>query len=122
MVYGGEVFLDFVCAAGMCLEKRAFYRMISGLHTSINIHLCDQYLLPGQYLHHHIWVLIDPTKLIEKVSTSVVVVMVVVMELFSLVTSAICVWIRGHRSEVTMIVYHMAQVFVYCCILTTGDS
>ena len=32
---------------GMCLEKRAFYRMISGLHTSINIHLCDQYLFPG---------------------------------------------------------------------------
>ena len=53
MVCGGEVFLDFVCAAGMCLEKRAFYRMISGLHTSINIHLCDQYLFPGQYLHYH---------------------------------------------------------------------
>lgn len=32
---------------GMCLEKRTFYRMISGLHTSINIHLCDQYLFPG---------------------------------------------------------------------------
>ena len=33
------------------------------------------------------------------------------MELFSLVTSAICVWIRGHRSEVTRIVYHMALSF-----------
>ncbi|XP_076463716.1 ero1-like protein [Babylonia areolata] len=33
--------------SGMCLEKRAFYRMISGLHTSINIHLCDQYLQPA---------------------------------------------------------------------------
>lgn len=28
----------------MCLEKRAFYRAVSGLHTSINIHLCTQYL------------------------------------------------------------------------------
>ncbi|KAL1131241.1 hypothetical protein AAG570_010859, partial [Ranatra chinensis] len=30
---------------GMCLEKRVFYRVISGLHTSINIHLCSNYLL-----------------------------------------------------------------------------
>ena len=37
--------------------------------------------------------------------------MVVVRELFSLVTSAICVRIRGQRSEVTKIVYHMTQVF-----------
>ncbi|XP_013106797.1 ero1-like protein [Stomoxys calcitrans] len=29
----------------MCLEQRAFYRIISGLHTSINIHLCSKYLL-----------------------------------------------------------------------------
>lgn len=29
----------------MCLEKRVFYRVISGLHTSINIHLCANYLL-----------------------------------------------------------------------------
>ena len=35
------------------------------------------------------------------VSTRVVVVVVVVRELFSLVTSAICVRIRGHMSEVT---------------------
>ncbi|KAL3872856.1 hypothetical protein ACJMK2_036043 [Sinanodonta woodiana] len=34
--------------AGLCLEKRAFYRLISGLHTSINIHLCAQYLLPSK--------------------------------------------------------------------------
>ena len=34
-----------------------------------------------------------------------------VRELFSLVTSAICVLIRGHWSEVTKIVYHMVQVF-----------
>ena len=36
---------------------------------------------------------------------------VVVRELFSLVTLAICVRIRGQRSEVTKIVYHMTQVF-----------
>ncbi|XP_068081523.1 ero1-like protein isoform X2 [Anabrus simplex] len=30
---------------GMCLEKRVFYRVISGLHTSINIHLCSKFLL-----------------------------------------------------------------------------
>ncbi|RZC36623.1 ERO1 domain containing protein, partial [Asbolus verrucosus] len=29
----------------MCLEERVFYRAISGLHSSINIHLCAQYLL-----------------------------------------------------------------------------
>lgn len=32
---------------GLCLEKRAFYRAISGLHSSINIHLCSLYLFPG---------------------------------------------------------------------------
>ena len=36
--------------------------------------------------------------------------MVVVRKLFSLVMSAVYVWI-SHRSEVTKIVYHMAQVF-----------
>lgn len=30
---------------GMCLEKRVFYRAVSGLHSSINIHLCSKYLL-----------------------------------------------------------------------------
>ncbi|XP_046577519.1 ERO1-like protein beta isoform X1 [Haliotis rubra] len=30
----------------MCLEKRAFYRMVSGLHTSINVHLCAEFLFP----------------------------------------------------------------------------
>ena len=29
----------------MCLEKRAFYRAVSGLHSSISIHLCSNYLL-----------------------------------------------------------------------------
>lgn len=31
----------------LCLEKRAFYRAVSGLHSSINIHLCARYLLSG---------------------------------------------------------------------------
>nr|XP_014350541.1 PREDICTED: ERO1-like protein beta isoform X2 [Latimeria chalumnae] len=30
---------------GLCLEKRVFYRLISGLHASINLHLCAKYLL-----------------------------------------------------------------------------
>ncbi|XP_064403284.1 ERO1-like protein alpha [Halichondria panicea] len=30
---------------GMCLEKRAFYRLVSGLHASINTHLSANYLL-----------------------------------------------------------------------------
>lgn len=34
--------------SSMCLEKRAFYRMVSGLHTSINIHLSDQFLHPSE--------------------------------------------------------------------------
>ncbi|ORY87524.1 hypothetical protein BCR35DRAFT_277447 [Leucosporidium creatinivorum] len=28
----------------ICLEKRVFYRVISGLHASISIHICDDYL------------------------------------------------------------------------------
>uniref|UniRef100_A0A8D0GLU4 ERO1-like protein alpha n=1 Tax=Sphenodon punctatus TaxID=8508 RepID=A0A8D0GLU4_SPHPU len=30
---------------GLCVEKRAFYRLISGLHASINVHLSARYLL-----------------------------------------------------------------------------
>ena len=59
---------------------------------------------------------------VERVSTRMVVVVVVVRELFSLVTSAMCVRIRGHRSGVTRTVYHVAHFFVYCCILTTMHS
>lgn len=29
---------------GLCMEQRAFYRLISGMHASINIHLCSNYL------------------------------------------------------------------------------
>lgn len=32
----------------MCLEKRAFYRVISGLHASINIHLSSKYLISSK--------------------------------------------------------------------------
>ncbi|KAG7492929.1 hypothetical protein MATL_G00019410 [Megalops atlanticus] len=39
----GESFYNWL--EGLCLEKRVFYRLISGLHSSINIHLCAQYLL-----------------------------------------------------------------------------
>ncbi|XP_051957514.1 ERO1-like protein beta isoform X1 [Xyrauchen texanus] len=39
----GEGFYKWL--EGLCLEKRVFYRLISGLHSSINIHLCAEYLL-----------------------------------------------------------------------------
>uniref|UniRef100_A0A8C6PD98 Endoplasmic reticulum oxidoreductase 1 beta n=2 Tax=Nothobranchius furzeri TaxID=105023 RepID=A0A8C6PD98_NOTFU len=39
----GEGFYTWL--EGLCLEKRVFYRVISGLHSSINIHLCAEYLL-----------------------------------------------------------------------------
>lgn len=33
-----------------CVEKKAFYRLISGLHSSISMHLCAEYLHPyGQW-------------------------------------------------------------------------
>ncbi|MCL4117333.1 UNVERIFIED_CONTAM: hypothetical protein GTU68_029206 [Idotea baltica] len=38
-------FSEFSSMGEMCLEKRAFYRAISGLHSSINIHLCAKFLL-----------------------------------------------------------------------------
>lgn len=28
----------------VCLEKRVFYRIVSGLHASISIHICDEFL------------------------------------------------------------------------------
>lgn len=34
---------------GQCVEKRAFYRLISGLHASINIHLSARYLLSDEW-------------------------------------------------------------------------
>lgn len=38
-------YADFSNLGDMCLEKRTFYRAISGLHSSINIHLSARYLL-----------------------------------------------------------------------------
>lgn len=32
-------------ARTMCTEKRTFYRLVSGLHSSISVHLCSKYLL-----------------------------------------------------------------------------
>ncbi|PWA29207.1 hypothetical protein CCH79_00006309, partial [Gambusia affinis] len=34
---------------GQCVEKRAFYRLISGLHASINVHLSARYLLDDNW-------------------------------------------------------------------------
>uniref|UniRef100_A0A8D0FNC8 ERO1-like protein alpha n=1 Tax=Strix occidentalis caurina TaxID=311401 RepID=A0A8D0FNC8_STROC len=34
-----------ISVSGVCVEKRAFYKLVSGLHASINIHLSARYLL-----------------------------------------------------------------------------
>ena len=61
--------------------------------------------------------------LVERVSTRVVEVVVVVRELFSLVTSANCVRIRGDRSEVTKLFTTWLKFFVrFCCVLTVVGS
>lgn len=41
----------------LCMEERAFYRLLSGLHTSINIHLCSNYLLSegGGFMSDAVW-------------------------------------------------------------------
>ncbi|KAM3918446.1 ERO1-like protein alpha isoform 2-T2 [Leptodactylus fuscus] len=39
---------------GLCVEKRAFYRLISGLHASINIHLSARYLMQDTWMNK-IW-------------------------------------------------------------------
>ena len=50
-----------------------------------------------------------------------VVVVVVVRELFSLVTSSICVRVRDNRSEVTKLLTTWLKFFVYYCIFTTVE-
>ncbi|RXM97486.1 ERO1-like protein alpha [Acipenser ruthenus] len=50
---------DRFCEAdGLCVEKRAFFRLLSGLHASINVHLSARYLLDdnwsGQRWGHNI--------------------------------------------------------------------
>ncbi|XP_050831652.1 ERO1-like protein alpha isoform X2 [Serinus canaria] len=44
---GGHTFYKWL--KGVCVEKRAFYRLISGLHASINIHLSARYLLQDSW-------------------------------------------------------------------------
>lgn len=39
------MYLTSNTAKSMCLEKRAFYKLVSGLHSSIAVHLCSSYLL-----------------------------------------------------------------------------
>lgn len=39
-----KTFIKKSAYSNMCLEQRAFYRLISGLHSSINIHLSAKYL------------------------------------------------------------------------------
>jgi len=44
----GENLLNSKTVQSMCLEKRAFYRVVSGLHASISIHICSRYLLEDE--------------------------------------------------------------------------
>uniref|UniRef100_A0A668TQ25 Endoplasmic reticulum oxidoreductase beta n=1 Tax=Oreochromis aureus TaxID=47969 RepID=A0A668TQ25_OREAU len=44
-IYEENCFNCYLYRPCLCLEKRVFYRLISGLHSSINIHLCAEYLL-----------------------------------------------------------------------------
>ncbi|XP_060708688.1 ERO1-like protein beta [Hemiscyllium ocellatum] len=46
----GESFYKWL--EGLCLEKRVFYRLISGLHASINLHLSAKYLLDDGWGRH----------------------------------------------------------------------
>ncbi|XP_035507889.1 ERO1-like protein alpha, partial [Morone saxatilis] len=46
---GSEAKTFYSWLEGQCVEKRAFYRLISGLHSSINIHLSARYLLDDSW-------------------------------------------------------------------------
>ncbi|KAM8763063.1 ERO1-like protein alpha [Acanthopagrus schlegelii] len=46
---GSEARTFYSWLEGQCVEKRAFYRLISGLHASINIHLSARYLLDDSW-------------------------------------------------------------------------
>ena len=39
------LYLNSGTARGLCREKRAFYKLVSGLHSSVAVHLCSRYLL-----------------------------------------------------------------------------
>jgi len=50
------LYLTSSTARSMCLEKRAFYKLVSGLHSSISVHLCSKYLLEeGAGLVEPVW-------------------------------------------------------------------
>uniref|UniRef100_UPI003AAA8138 ERO1-like protein alpha isoform X12 n=1 Tax=Centroberyx gerrardi TaxID=166262 RepID=UPI003AAA8138 len=46
---GSEARTFYSWLEGQCVEKRAFYRLVSGLHASINIHLSARYLLDDNW-------------------------------------------------------------------------
>ncbi|KAM4630876.1 ERO1-like protein alpha isoform 1-T2 [Polymixia lowei] len=46
---GSEARIFYSWLEGQCVEKRAFYRLISGLHASINIHLSARYLMDDNW-------------------------------------------------------------------------
>uniref|UniRef100_A0A8D0BTH8 ERO1-like protein alpha n=1 Tax=Salvator merianae TaxID=96440 RepID=A0A8D0BTH8_SALMN len=43
----GNIFYSWL--EGLCVEKRAFYKLVSGLHASINVHLSARYLLQNSW-------------------------------------------------------------------------
>lgn len=48
-IHRSETRTFYTWLEGQCVEKRAFYRLISGLHASINIHLSARYLLSDEW-------------------------------------------------------------------------
>uniref|UniRef100_A0A669BDX5 ERO1-like protein alpha n=1 Tax=Oreochromis niloticus TaxID=8128 RepID=A0A669BDX5_ORENI len=46
---GSEARTFYSWLEGQCVEKRAFFRLVSGLHASINIHLSARYLLDDRW-------------------------------------------------------------------------
>lgn len=42
-----DALLQLANEEAVCLEKRVFYRVISGMHTSISVHLCHAYYAGG---------------------------------------------------------------------------
>ena len=57
-IYEENCFLNDNFKNQMCFEKMAFYRIVSGLHTSINVHLCANYLQQNRLMigNGEVWV------------------------------------------------------------------
>ena len=55
LYYGPERGFFYGPEKDLCLEKRVFYRLVSGLHTSINIHLSAKYLHKGVASQGDFW-------------------------------------------------------------------